>query len=258
MDKSFLKNKIYMESVVNESKFNFPTEKVELPSKGLLYPENNPLSSGVVEMKYMTAREEDILTNQNYIKNGTVLDKLLQSLITSKINYDDLIVGDKNAIMVAARVLGYGKDYSFEYEGENYTVDLSLLENKPFDEKLITKGVNEFSFTLPSTGLPITYKILTHGDEKKIQAELDGLKKINKTNSPELSTRLKYIITSVNGERDIKTIREFVDNRLLARDSRDLRSHIQKNQPDVDLTFFPSSGDKVSIPIGVKFFWPDL
>ena len=96
-----------------EKKFEFPTEIVELPSKGLLYPKNNPLSSGKIEMKYMTAKEEDILTNQNYIKQGIVLDKLMQSLIVSKINYDDIIVGDKNAIMVASRVLGYGKDYTF-------------------------------------------------------------------------------------------------------------------------------------------------
>ena len=93
-----------------EQKHQFPTEEVTLPSKGLLYPEGSPLKKGVIEMKYMTAREEDILTNQNYIKNGTVIDKLLQSLIVSKINYDDLVVGDKNAIMVAARVLGYGSE----------------------------------------------------------------------------------------------------------------------------------------------------
>ena len=90
-----------------------PTETVELPSKGLLYPKDNPLSSGTIEMKYMTAREEDILTNTTYIQNGTVVDKLLQSLIVSNIKYDDLLTGDKNAILIAARVLGYGKDYEF-------------------------------------------------------------------------------------------------------------------------------------------------
>ena len=88
-----------------EKKFKFPTEIVELPSKGLLYPKDNPLSSGKIEMKYMTAKEEDILTNQNYIRQGIVLDKLMQALIVSKCNYDDLIVGDKNAIMVASRIL---------------------------------------------------------------------------------------------------------------------------------------------------------
>lgn len=245
---------------MEENKPSFPTEVIELPSKGLLYPESNPLSSGKLEMKYMTAKEEDILTNQNYIQKGVVLDKLLQALIVSKINYSDLVVGDKNAIMVAARVLGYGKDYSFEYNGEQYTIDLSQLDNKQFDEsKLTSKGVNEFSFTLPASNINITYKLITHGDEQKIQNELDGLKKLGTNNSPELSTRLKYIITSVNGDRDNKTIRQFVDTALLARDSRELRKHIANTQPDVDLTFFPEgSSTRVDIPIGLKFFWPDL
>ena len=96
------------------SEFKFPTEVIDLPSKGLVYPESNPLSSGTVELKYMSAKEEDILTNQNFIEKGTVIDKLLQSMIVSKINYDDLILGDKNAILVAARILGYGADYSVE------------------------------------------------------------------------------------------------------------------------------------------------
>ena len=240
-----------------DQKFDFPTEVIELPSKGLLYPQDNPLSSGKIEMKYMTAKEEDILTNQAYIQKGIVLDKLLQALIVSKINYNDLTIGDKNAIMVAARILGYGKDYTFEYGNQEYTVDLSQIDNKPFDHS--NKGVNEFNYTLPSTGVNITYKILTHGDEQKIQAELDGLKKINKNSSPELSTRLKYMITSVNGDREVKTIRDFVDNYLLARDSRELRKHIKETQPDVDLTFFPDgNSDRIEIPVGLKFFWPDF
>ena len=88
---------------MEENALKFPTETIELPSKGLIYPEDNPLSSGKIEMKYMTAKEEDILSNQSYITNGTVLDKLLKALIVSKVNYGDLIVGDKNAIMVAAK-----------------------------------------------------------------------------------------------------------------------------------------------------------
>ena len=239
------------------SEFKIPTEMVELPSKGLLYPEGNPLREGKVEMKYMTAKEEDILTNQSYIKQGIVLDKLLQSLIVTKINYNDLIVGDKNALMVASRVLGYGKDYDFVYDGESYVIDLSTIENKPFDESLITEGVNEFNFTLPNSGNLITFKILTAGDDKKIDAELAGLKKINKDSSPELSTRLKYIITSIEGDREAKTVREFIDNHLLARDSRLLREYIRQVQPDVDLIFTTNSGEEVAIPINLSFFWPD-
>jgi uncharacterized protein YwgA len=241
------------------SEFSMPTEVVELPSRGLLYPESNPLSSGKIEMKYMTAKEEDILTNQSYIENGTVIDRILKSLIVSKINYDDLVVGDKNAVLVAARVLGYGADYSFTYNGKPYSVDLSKIENKPFDESLITPGVNEFKFTLPSTGTNITFKILTHRDEEVIKKELDGYKKIDKDASPELSTRLKYMITSVEGNKEAKTIREFVDTgKLLARDSRALRSYISQVQPDTDLNFYPEgSNATVAIPVGISFFWPD-
>lgn len=239
--------------------FKLPTETIELPSKGLVYPEGNPLSSGTVEIKYMTAKEEDILTNQNYINNGTVLDKLLKSLIVTDINYNDLLIGDKNAIMVSARILGYGAEYKFNYNGKEEVVDLSSLENKPLDESLYTQGLNEFSFTLPTSGNEITFKLLTHGDEVKVNQELEGLKKINREGSPELTTRLKYMITSVNGDKERKIIREFVDTAFLARDARAFREYISQIQPDVDLTFFPSGISKpVALPIGISFFWPDV
>ena len=122
----------------------FPTEMVTLPSKGLLYPEESPLKKGEIEMKYMTAREEDILTNQNYIQNGTVIDKLLQSLIITPINYNDLLVGDKNAILIAARILGYGSDYSFKYNEETLEVDLTNIKDNSLDESLITEGKMNF------------------------------------------------------------------------------------------------------------------
>ena len=238
--------------------FNLPTETIELPSKGLLYPEGHPLSNGTIEIKYMTAKEEDILTNQNYIQNGTVLDKLLKSLIVTKFDYNDLVIGDKNAIMIAARILGYGAEYKFTYNGIEETVDLSEIDNKPLDESLYTKGQNEFTFTLPASNNEITFKFLTHGDEAKISKELEGLKRIKKEESPELTTRLKYIITSINGDQESKTIREFIDQAFLARDARAFREHISKIQPDVDLTFFPSSSTKsISLPIGINFFWPD-
>jgi len=239
--------------------FKLPTETIELPSKGLLYPEGSELTKGTLEMKYMTAKEEDILTNQSYIRNGTVLDKLMKSLIVSKINYDDLLIGDKNAIMVAARILGYGSEYKFDYAGEEQLVDLSALDNKQLDEKLFSSRTNEFVFTLPKSKNNISFKLLTHKDEQDINRELEGLKKINKDASPELSTRLKYMIVSVEGRRDKKDIREFVDNYLLAQDSRALREYVREIQPDVDLTFFPNgSEDRVSLPIGLKFFWPDI
>ncbi len=237
--------------------FKFPSETVDLPSKGLIYPKDNPLSSGKIEIKYMTAKEEDILTNQSYIQNGTVLDKLLESVVVSKVNVKDLVTGDKNSILVATRILGYGKDYTFSYLGEDHTIDLTTLENKEFDTTLVKEGKNEFKYKLPHTGTDVTFKILDGHDEKKIEKELAGLKKINKNASPELSTRLKYIITSVGEEKESKAIREFVDTYLLARDSRALREYINLSQPDIDLTYTLDDGEEVKVPIGLNFFWPD-
>ena len=248
---------------MKETKNQFPSEEVTLPSKGLLYPKSSPLSKGVIEMKYMTAREEDILTNQNFIQKGTVIDKLLQSLIITEIDYNDLLLGDKNAVLVAARVLGYGSEYSFEYKKQTQNIDLTKLEDKELDEKLIQEdGKNEFQFTLPTSKVEITFKLLTHGDETKIINELKGLKRINENSSPDLSTRMKYIITSIKGDYEVKTIRKYVDTQLLARDARALRNHIADIQPDVDLScnFEDNNGDfkKITIPINISFFWPDV
>ena len=254
-----------MEQQVTENKFKFPTEVVELPSKGLIYPKDNPLSSGKVEMKYMTAKEEDILTNQNYIQKGVVLDKLLESLIISEIDYNDIIIGDKNALLIASRVLGYGKDYTFRaYNSdtkqiEDFTVDLTTLNDKNLDpNNLIEEGINNFSFELPHSKTSITFKILTHGDEKKIDREIQGLQKINKESIPEISTRLKYTITSVDGDTEKKTIREFVDKYMLARDSRALRAEIARVAPDVNLKYVGEGAEEgINIPVNLSFFWPD-
>ena len=163
--------------------------------------------------------------------------------------------------MIAARILGYGADYEFEFEGQNHKVDLSKVENKTFNESLVKDSKNNFHFTLPATKADITFKLLTHGDEKNIANENKGLKKINKNSSSLVSTRMKYMITSIDGDSEKSTIREFVDNKLLARDARALRNYITEIQPDVDLTFDheDKNGDfvKVPIPIGLSFFWPD-
>lgn len=245
-----------------DSQFKLPTETVELPSKGLLYPEDSPLAKGEIEMKYMTAKEEDILTNANYINKGVVIDKLLQSLIvTPNVNYNDLLIGDKNAIMVAARVLSYGKDYEFSYRGENVSIDLTTIEPKEVNYSLFESKKNEFEFTLPASGNVVTFKLLTHNDERNIDRELEGLKKINKEAAPEVTTRLKYMITSVNGLREPKDIRQFVDNYMLAKDARALREEYSKISPDVNLVFNFEGEDGVEegidLPIGITFFWPD-
>jgi hypothetical protein len=243
------------------AEFKIPTEVVELPSKGKLYPEGNPLRSGTVEMKYMTAKEEDILTNQNFIKSGIVIDKLLQSLIVSKINYDDLLIGDKNAIMVAARILSYGASYEFEYGGTKQNIDLSVIDSKPLHPSFEQASTNEFVYTLPHSQNVVTFKLLTHGDEKTIEQEIKGLQKINKESTSEVTVRLSHIITSINGSSEKKDIREFVNNYFLAKDAREFRKHYSEVSPDLDLsvTLVDSNGveEDVDLPIGINFFWPD-
>ena len=239
----------------------FPAEEVTLPSKGLLYPEDSPLRKGIIEMKYMTAREEDILTNPNLIENGTVIDKLLESLIVTPIDYNTLLTGDKDAILIAARVLGYGNEYTFEYKGEKITIDLNDVKDKQLDKSLVIEGKNEFSFTLPTAKKEVTFKFLTHGDEQAISRELKGLKKINKRASNDLTTRMKHIITSIDGDYEKKTIREYVDSEFLARDARELRNYIKEIQPSVDLSYDyeDQRGNitTIDIPVGINFFWPD-
>ena len=246
----------------SKPKFKFPTEMVDLPSKGIIYPKENPFSTGTVEMKYMTAKEEDIITNQSYIQKGIVIDKLLEALVvTNNVDVGDLIVGDKNALLVASRVLGYGSNYKFSYIGEEYEVDLASLENKKFDESLFTRGMNKFSFQTPHGENLLEFQLMTDKIEKKVEAELRGLKKLNKNSNPEMSTRLKHMILSVDGNAEKKDIREFVDVYFLARDAKALRDYIVKIQPDVDFSFEreKANGDleEIDIPIGANFFFPD-
>ena len=243
------------------AEFKFPTEMVDLPSKGHFYVDGHPLSSGKVEVKYMTAKEEDILTSQNLIQQGVVIETLLQSLIVDKtINVHDLLIGDKNAIMVAARILGYGKDYKFEYEGEEQEVDLSQLNPIPIDFKKLQKGVNEFSFKLPYSKRTITFKLLNGHDERKINAEVKAKQKISKVTSSELTTRFKHMIKSIDGNSEISVINNFVDNEFLSRDSLAFRQYLTEITPDIDMStdVIDKTGKEieVTIPVTVRFFWP--
>jgi hypothetical protein len=245
-------------------KFTLPTETIELPSQGKVYELTNPLSSGTIEMKYMTAREEDILTNVNLLKQGVAIEKMLQSLIKSPIKYDDLLLGDRNALLIAARILAYGSSYNFEYVDpetemkEVITVDLQSLKNKEVDYSQY-KNKNEFTFELPHSKNVVTFKILTVGDEKAIEAEIKGLKKANLT-AGEVTTRLKKQILSVNGDYEAKTVRDFVDNYLIAKDSNPLRTYMFSLAPDIDLTvnFTLASGAEVeeTLPLTAEFFFP--
>lgn len=238
----------------------FPTETIELPSKGKLYAKDSALASGTVEMRYMTAADEDLLTNPSYIEKGVVIDKLLQSLIVDKsINYSDLLIGDKNALVVAARILGYGKMYPIEYAGREVIVDLTEIEDKPLHEVVEKATENKFKYTLPVSGTVVTFKLLTHGDEQLIEQEMKGMRKLGKEVLPELTTRMKYMILAVDDNEDRKVCRDFADN-MLARDAREFRKYVAEIQPDIDMRFYPVDGpaNGVNIPINIQFFYPDF
>jgi len=253
---------------VKQSKF--PTEIIELPSKGLLYPETSALSSGKVEMKYMTAREEDILTSASLIKQGIVLDKLFQSLIITPIDYNELLVGDKNAIMIAARVLGYGKEYEVEIadpfsqdDKQKLIIDLTSIEAKEYDFDSITPYENEFEVTLPISKRLLKFQLMSHGLEAKVKADVKSQLKMTKASGidREFSTRMKYLITSVDGNDDKQYINNFVDNELFAQDSRFVRDQIKQKTPDMDMSFVFTSNitgesQVMDIPMDVSFFWP--
>ena len=239
----------------------FPTEVVDLPSNGLLYPKGSPLSSGKIEIKYMTAKEEDILTSANLIRQGVVVEKLLESLIVDKsIKVDELLIGDKNAVLIASRILAYGKEYEVEVEGQKIEVDLTKLKDKKLDESVVTNGANEFEFELPATKRKLTFKMLTSGDEKVIDEEIKGYEKIHGIGY-ELTTRLKHQIISVDGDSKKASINSFVDNEFLARDSIAFRTHVSEIMPDVDMTstFTDSEGNEkeFTVPMTVTFLWPN-
>jgi hypothetical protein len=250
---------------------NFPTEIIDLPSKGILYGENHPLHSGKIEMKYMTAREEDILTSQNLIRQGVVLDKLFQSMIVTPINYNDIVVGDKNAIMVAARILGYGKEYECEVtcpacdKDSKHTIDLTTLVNKDVEqtEACTMVAPNRFKVVLPNSKRVVVFRLLTHGIDAEIDKHLAAIKKTAKKDAvdTELTTRLKRLIVSVDDNTDQGYINNFVDNELFAIDSRILRKYIKDVAPDVPFNFHfecPHCGleEETEFPIGTGFFWP--
>ena len=245
------------------SEYSFPVETIELPSGGKFYPEGHPLRSGKIDVKYMTAKEEDILTSTNLIKKGTVIDKLMESLIVTKgVSPDDLLTGDLNAVMVASRILAYGKEYPIELlcnscgEKIKHTLDLTTLE-------MVTPDVpdSEYKVTLP-TGVTVTFKLLTRGDERAIDTEVDALKKFKSSVDSNSSVRLKYMITSVNGNTDQRVIREFAEN-MIIRDIRAFREEVKKVSPDVNFDIQVTCSEceatiKGRMPFGVNFFWPDF
>jgi len=241
----------------------FPSEIIDLPTEGKLYPKEHACSNGKIEIKYMTAKEEDILTSQNLIKKGVVIDRLLDSLIiTNGVKSNDLLLGDKNAVMVAARILAYGPEYACEVtnpttgEPVSHTFNLADCPFKKLPEDV---KENNFEVDLPISKKKITFKLLDGKEEEQILKDIDASKKLGSQVSPELTTRLRYSLTSVDGDKSSSVINNFAQN-MLARDSMHLRKIMRDVTPDIDLSQEIEIGGEtvtVNIPMTVGFFWPD-
>lgn len=245
-----------------------PTEMVPLPSKGMLYPQGHPWhGKEFVDIRSMTASEENILTSESLIKKGTVITELIRSCLVDNVDPLDLLSGDRNALMIAIRVTGYGKQYDGEitcsdcgFKGPR-DFDLTQLGIKPLTIEPVTPGENEFQFVLPGLNVPVHFKFQTGRDEQELLRNAEALKKRGITQETMVTNHLQHSIISVNGVSDRAKLAQFV--RLMpARDSNALRKFIRDNEPGVDMKIestCKSCGhvDEVTMPMGVTFLWPN-
>lgn len=251
---------------------DIPVETVPLPSLGKVYPVQNSLHDReTIEIKSMTAKEEDILTSRALIKNGTVITKLLQSCVVDKtINVKNMLSGDRNALMVAIRVTGYGGQYNANVdcptcgESQEHQFSLTELPIKTLTLDPVSPGTNEFSVLLPKTKATVHFKFLTGADEEEITITSNRKKKAKLLADNAVTSRLQHSIISVNGRTDRTLISKFVMN-MPAIDSLFLREHIDNNEPGIDMTSEISCSNldcgeisEVTVPLGVSFFWPNV
>ena len=218
----------------------------------------------------MTAREEDILASQSLIRKGVVLYKLFESVVVEpNVNINDIFIGDKNAILLATRVLGYGAEYKVEItdpstlEEQEVIIDLSKVKTKDFNEELLNSE-NLYKFKLPRSGTELEFKLLTHGDELEITKENQALARLYKGKGDstfDVTTRLKYMIQSVDGNKDRGYITKWVQNSFLALDTKSFRKYVREISPDMDLKFnftseLTGEEEALDIPFGAGFFYP--
>ena len=245
--------------------FVVPTEFVDLPSQGRFYPESHPLhKKESIEIKQMTAKEEDILTSRSLLKKGIAIDRLLQSLIVDKnIDSNSLLMGDRNAIIIASRVSGYGNVYTTSVScpacqtNQNYSFDLNdaTIESGDFNDKLGVTDNKDGTFTciLTKSEVSVVARLLTGNEEKKVI----NLEKSNNI----ISTQLQNIIVSVNGDSSRQAI-DYVATNMPSFDSRHLRMVLKMATPNVDLTQEFSCEEcghtqEMEVPLTADFFWPD-
>jgi len=254
-----------------QPQYKYPTETFDLPSKGWFYPVDSPLAKGVIEFKMMTAQEEDILTSQKLLRNGTAITKLIEKLIvTPGVKISNLLLCDYNAIIYFVRRMAYGNDYgpfsiTCDACGEKSTnehVNLSRLETNEINFEGLEKGVNSFIYTLPFSQRTVTFKLLTVEDNDAIDKEITAMQKMSRTGmSYNVTTRLKHVITSIDGKPDKNTIAKFISTELIARDSVALRNNIRNMTPELDTEFnftCPHCGaeSRMELPMTAEFFWP--
>lgn len=248
--------------------FVLPTEFVDLPTRGRFYPEEHPLhNKESVEIRYMTAKDTDLLTSKSLLKKGVAVDRMIQNiLVDQSIKVEDLYSGDKNAIMIAARVNGFGAEYNTKVTCPNcnalcqHTFDLSEVEpkNQETDVKISENGT--FEVALPTTKVTMVCRLLTGEDE---QAVFKRNEKRKKRNLPEagLTDQYKIFVVSINGETERRLVEKFIDL-MPARDSTHLRKAYEGAVPNVDLKHDFSCPEcdadvLVTIPFSAEFFWPD-
>jgi len=263
---------IPMQNVMKET-FNWdvPVEAIPIPSEGRVYhPDTSLYGKQMLEIKAMTAQEEDILASRALIMQGTVITHLIQSCLVDKtVNVRDMLIGDRNALMIAVRITGYGSNYSAESvcpecdEKSVQDYNLGELEIKRLDLSPARDGENLFSFKLPITKKTVEFKFLTGADEEERSLVMERKKKMmpNMKVDSTVTSKLGQTIVSVDGVIEKNKVNSFVKN-MPARDSRSLRTYVQKHEPGIDMNVWMkcphcSESSKVSLPIGGNFFWPD-
>lgn len=255
--------------VTKDFGLEIPVETMPLPSRGRVYPGSSALHNReTVEIRAMTAREEDILTSRALLKKGTVISELIRScLIDKSIDPNEMLTGDRNALMVAIRITGYGAEYSAEVNCDECSTkssrsfDLSALPLQTLEIEPVQEGVNLFKFNLPYSKKVIGFRFLSGRDEQEILAMTEKQKKLGLQGEASVTTNLLFSIVSIEGVDDRSKIANFVRNGMPARDSLALRDYIRANEPGIrmrqDVTC-PSCGhsEEITVPMGVSFLWP--
>ena len=252
--------------------FVVPTEFVELPSGGKFYPEGHPLhNQEVVEIKHMTAKEEDLLTSQSLLKKGVALERLIKSLIINKqIDTKSMLVGDRNAVMIAARISGYGPDYDTAVKcpscGTNAEThfnlhDLPIKESEVKSELGVTsEGDGLFNVTLPRTKVEVTFRLLNGYHETTLTQQVQNARKRKKDENA-VTRQLSLLTVAVNGDDSPEAIQYFINN-VPSLDALHLRTVVKLVTPNIDMKeHFECDNcgheQEMEVPLTADFFWPN-